>query len=100
MNPFGGDDDEDFEVEYLVNRNFQIGFLLIKDPDEEEKERMMNDVEVLGIGNIPEKLPTKLNNEHYNVDNEEDDSAKSSRKGPFKESLKLVDELKSNLHIN
>ena len=36
INPCGGDDDEDFDMEYLVNRNFQVGFLMIKDDNEIE----------------------------------------------------------------
>ena len=26
INPFGGEDDEDFDMEYLINRNFQVKF--------------------------------------------------------------------------
>ena len=37
INPCGGEDDEDFDMEYLVNRNFQVGFLMIKDTNEEVK---------------------------------------------------------------
>ena len=36
INPCGGDDDEDFDMEYLMNRNFQVGFLMIKDATEKE----------------------------------------------------------------
>merc|ERR1719362_961272 len=35
INPFGGDDDDDFEVEYFINRNYQVGFLMIRDDVED-----------------------------------------------------------------
>ena len=35
INPFGGDDDDDFEVEYFINRNYQVGFLMIRDDIED-----------------------------------------------------------------
>ena len=35
INPFGGDDDDDFDVEYFINRNYQVGFLMIEDDIED-----------------------------------------------------------------
>ena len=36
INPFGGADDEDFDVFFLINRNFQLGFIMIQDNSDED----------------------------------------------------------------
>jgi len=100
INPFGGEDDEDFDVEYLINRNFQVGYLLIKDSEDEDKEALINNVEVLGIGDIPYKIPSNV------VNGEDDQSTENSLKKRFtkkalEENMKIttMDELKTKLHL-
>ena len=100
INPFGGEDDEDFDVEYLINRNFQVGYLLIKDSEDEDKEALINNVEVLGIGDIPYKIPSNV------VNGEDGQSTENSLKKRFtkkalEENMKItnMDELKTKLHL-
>ena len=55
INPFGGDDDDDFEVEYFINRNYQVGFLMIKD-DEDNNNDEDSDLCDFGSDNPPVTL--------------------------------------------
>ena len=60
INPFGGDDDDDFEVEYFINRNYQVGFLMIKDDIEDNNNDVDSDLCDFGSGNPPLKLEKKI----------------------------------------
>jgi len=53
INPFG-EDDEDFDVNYLINRNLQIGYLMVEGASEEE------DLEDPYQGGLPTCLPHTL----------------------------------------
>ena len=59
INPFGGDDDEDFDMEYLINRNFQVGFLMIKDTNEEDFTADQTDLCNFGEEDPPVTLQNK-----------------------------------------
>ena len=50
INPFGGSDDEDFDVFYLINRNFQLGFIMIQDQEEMDNA---DDCDLFGDENPP-----------------------------------------------
>ena len=63
INPFGGDDDDDFEVEYFINRNYQVGFLMIQDDNEDNNNDMDSDLCDFGSGNPPVTLEKKILNE-------------------------------------
>ncbi len=60
INPFGGDDDDDFEVEYFINRNYQVGFLMIKDDIEDSNNDVDSDLCDFGAGNPPVTLEKKI----------------------------------------
>ena len=56
INPFGGDEDDDFEVEYFINRNYQVGFLMIKDDSEDKNNDVESDLCDFGSDNPPVTL--------------------------------------------
>ena len=60
INPFGGDDDDDFEVEYFINRNYQVGFLMIQDDNEDNNNDMDSNLCDFGSGNPPVTLEKKM----------------------------------------
>lgn len=59
INPFGGDDDDDFEVEYFINRNYQVGFLMIRD-DNEDNNNEESDLCDFGSDNPPSTLEKRI----------------------------------------
>ena len=63
INPFGGDDDDDFEVEYFINRNYQVGFLMIKDDIEDNNNDVESDLCDFGSDDPPVTLEKKIWNE-------------------------------------
>ena len=56
INPFGGSDDEDFDVFYLINRNFQLGFIMIQD---QESLHHADECDLLGDESPPVVLPER-----------------------------------------
>ena len=60
INPFGGDDDDDFEVEYFINRNYQVGFLMIKDDIEDNNNDVESDLCDFGSDDPPVTLEKTL----------------------------------------
>ena len=60
INPFGGADDEDFDVFFLINRNFQLGFIMIQDTEDDDNLEDADDCDILGDENPPVFLPDKF----------------------------------------
>ena len=59
INPFGGADDEDFDVFFLINRNFQLGFIMIQDNPDEDNLEDADECDLFGE-NPPAFLPEKF----------------------------------------
>ena len=66
INPFGGSDDEDFDVLYLINRNLQLGFIMIED---QETPHDADDCDLLGDKTLAVIVPEELRG---GVEEEED----------------------------
>ena len=60
INPFGGADDEDFDVFFLINRNFQLGFIMIQDNKDEDNLEDADECDLFGDENPPAFLPEKF----------------------------------------
>lgn len=62
INPFGGEDDEDFDMEYLVNRNFQVGLLMIKEEEDLDTDDDLDESDLFydASGDPPTELPTTV----------------------------------------
>ena len=87
INPFGGDDDDDFEVEYFINRNYQVGFLMIKDDIEDNNNDMDSDLCDFGPGNPPVTLEKKMLKEK--PEEQDSESTSSIDIGPYEESSEM-----------
>jgi len=80
INPFGGDDDEDFEMEYLIDRNFQVGNIMVKDNLDDDDDDEADDLD----NAEDEFIPNKLSLNEKTLDSVECSLEKSSKDGDLK----------------
>lgn len=65
MNPFG-DDDDDFEVNSMIDRNLQMGYLIVDEMHNHHPELLKDQY----WNGIPQVLPDKVKEEEEDVKNE------------------------------